>query len=559
MATHTWKTGVSGLFTTSADWQDGVAPKPGDTGVIASGTVTVATLLQGETIQLQSGIAASGQAYTDRLILAGATLDANSGLYATGFNARDAARHVIPFTVATAGTVVNNGIIDVGGDSFLSGLTMALTQTDVPRGTGPSIVNGGQVVVYGDSTLTIGSSAAAVTVENDGTMDALASSTLVLSDAPASLGTHNTIVNNGTILIGDTTGHATGTIAATLTGSGQAIANGDGSVLTISGAAIGAGVVAQNGGTVAYTGLSNGLVQGGAFAFNQNGTLDLDLRNAGSFDPNIVNFTAGDVIRVHTATQVTGMNWDLVNGELNLTDSGGNVVTSLFIVGLYQQSDFSTPPGPVIPFGPGYEYDIQTDVVGTIGATPCFMTGTPIETDAGPVPVEAIGVGDALVTADGRHAPVRWVGRRQVTCKAHPKPAEVRPVRVSAGAFGEGQPRRDVWLSPDHAVAFEDVLIPVKYLVDGHGVTQVPLPVVTYHHVELERHDIVLAAGLAVESFLDTGQKDSFDGGPTMRLHPDFSARVWEADGCRPLHIAGPVVERARARLLAVRRGKRAA
>jgi len=39
------------------------------------------------------------------------------------------------------------------------------------------------------------------------------------------------------------------------------------------------------------------------------------------------------------------------------------------------------------------------------------------------------------------------------------------PVRVVAGAFGEGRPRRDLLLSPDHAVFVDHVLIPAKHLI----------------------------------------------------------------------------------------------
>ena len=63
-----------------------------------------------------------------------------------------------------------------------------------------------------------------------------------------------------------------------------------------------------------------------------------------------------------------------------------------------------------------------------------------------------------------------------------------------------------------------------------------------------DEHDVILAEGLPVESFLDTGNKTQFDGA-VMALHPDFSARVWEAAGCAPLTLEGPVVAAARARL----------
>jgi hypothetical protein len=79
----------------------------------------------------------------------------------------------------------------------------------------------------------------------------------------------------------------------------------------------------------------------------------------------------------------------------------------------------------------------------------------------------------------------------------------VWPVRVAAGAFGPARPTRDLYLSPDHAVFVEDVLIPIRCLVNGDTVVQCPVDEITYYHVELACHDIVLAEGLTVESYLD--------------------------------------------------------
>jgi Hint domain len=54
-------------------------------------------------------------------------------------------------------------------------------------------------------------------------------------------------------------------------------------------------------------------------------------------------------------------------------------------------------------------------------------------------------------------------------------PETVWPVRVRAAAFGKGMPRRDLWLSPDHAVFVDDVLIPVRHLINGITIAQVPV------------------------------------------------------------------------------------
>jgi hypothetical protein len=181
----------------------------------------------------------------------------------------------------------------------------------------------------------------------------------------------------------------------------------------------------------------------------------------------------------------------------------------------------------------------------------CFATGTCIATLRGEVAVETLRAGeDVAVTVDGRAARILWVGRRRVALSRHPRPQDVMPVRVRAGAAAPGQPARDLLLSPDHAVFQDGVLIPVRHLVNGLTIVQEPAEEITYWHVELDRHDVILAEGLPCESFLDTGNRGAFEnGGQVVHLHPDFAQRLWDADSCAPLVIAGPELERVDTRL----------
>ena len=95
-------------------------------------------------------------------------------------------------------------------------------------------------------------------------------------------------------------------------------------------------------------------------------------------------------------------------------------------------------------------------------------------------------------------------------------------------------------------------LVPVSALIDGVGVVQEAWERVCYHHVELERHDIILAEGLAAESYLDTGNRHDFANGALACLHPDFEPGDRRAEPCAPLLLDGPVVEAARALLRSV-------
>jgi microcystin-dependent protein len=182
---------------------------------------------------------------------------------------------------------------------------------------------------------------------------------------------------------------------------------------------------------------------------------------------------------------------------------------------------------------------------------PCYARGSRILTERGEVAVEDLCVGDLVVTAAGPSRPIRWIGHRKVDCLRHPQPRAVWPYRVRAGAFGEGAPMRDLWLSPEHCVAFEGALIPIRALANGVSVAQVECAAIEYWHVELDAHAVLLAEGLPAESYLDTGNRTSFvNGGAFVDAHPDFQRRRW-ADTCLPLMTGGPAVVTAKARLLA--------
>jgi hypothetical protein len=193
-----------------------------------------------------------------------------------------------------------------------------------------------------------------------------------------------------------------------------------------------------------------------------------------------------------------------------------------------------------------------TQDFGQWSSVACFAAGTRILTASGEVSVEALSEGYLVPTVlGGGPRRIKWIGHRRIDCRRHPKPRNVWPVRVCPDAFGLGMPHRDLFLSPDHAVFIDGVLIPIKYLINGKTVVQEPRDTVRYFHIELAQHDILSAEGLPCESFLDTGNRADFDnGGPVMRMHPEFALRVWEADGCAPLVIYGAELEAARSFLL---------
>jgi hypothetical protein len=185
------------------------------------------------------------------------------------------------------------------------------------------------------------------------------------------------------------------------------------------------------------------------------------------------------------------------------------------------------------------------------GVLPCFVRGTRIATPRGAVAIERLQAGDTVLTLSGATQAIQWIGRRRVDCRRHAHPEEVTPIRILPHAFGIGRPNTALLLSPDHAVFVDQVLIPVRYLVNGTTVAREQVGKVSYYHLELPRHDVLLADGLPCESYLDTGNRAAFEnGGVVLDMNPNFALQVWAAQACAPLVRGGPALRAVRRRML---------
>jgi hypothetical protein len=187
-----------------------------------------------------------------------------------------------------------------------------------------------------------------------------------------------------------------------------------------------------------------------------------------------------------------------------------------------------------------------------LSSNPCFVEGTLIRTPAGDVPVEILQVGDLVLTSSGECRPVKWVGHRVIDCRRHSNPPLVLPVRIAADAFGPNRPSEDLFVSSGHSVCVDlcgEVLIPVSNLINGATIVQVEVDEVSYWHVELDSHDILLANNLPAESYMEMGNRGFFEEAGEDADASD-ERRVTHADFCRPVITGGDTLAFVRQRLL---------
>lgn len=157
----------------------------------------------------------------------------------------------------------------------------------------------------------------------------------------------------------------------------------------------------------------------------------------------------------------------------------------------------------------------DTFVVGTPtpGATNlCFGRGTMIATPNGERAVEDLKIGDLILSGDGRAIAVKWVGFQTVV-PAFGVAERMEPVRIAAGALGDGLPMRDLTVTADHGMILDGLVVNASALVNGHSIRFVPTegPRATYYHIETEGHEVILANGAQAETFVDVISRRAFD------------------------------------------------
>jgi Hint domain-containing protein len=312
---------------------------------------------------------------------------------------------------------------------------------------------------------------------------------------------------------------------------------------TIQGGYGGVGVY-LNGATVETAGSIRGSGTADSVQFGANGGL-LQVNNGASFSGDIGGFKPGETVDITNLTPAQ------VQSDFNgatytiTTPSDGTLVFSGPFTG--EQFTFTTDGGS------------GTDVT----LVPCFRRGTRIRTEHGETAVESLRIGDCVTTLSGAKRPIRWIGRRSYTAAFASGNRKVLPVLIRAGAVSDAVPHRDLWVSPEHAMFIDGMLIPALSLVNGVSISQPDAAAeVTYFHLEFDTHEVIYAEGAPSESYVDEANRNRFDNAAEYAaLYPD--AVPTPARFCAPRTEEGEALEAVRQRLAmraeALARGERRA
>lgn len=232
----------------------------------------------------------------------------------------------------------------------------------------------------------------------------------------------------------------------------------------------------------------NGLIN----RFSNDSVDGSDIVEAYPGDTVTADFGSGPVI-------VEGSTFYLADGRIMFTPTDGTVLNTATLVDTtFVTTQGNTPVGDLSP--------------------PCFVLGTLIAVAGGHKRVEDLVEGDEVMGYDGTPHVLRKVLSRRMGVRevwANPK---LLPVRITAGAMGQGLPTRDLLVSRQHRMLLRspiarrmfgvpEVLVAAIRLVDLPGIfIDDRQNSVSYFHLLFDDHVVIYAEGSPTES-LYTGSE----------------------------------------------------
>jgi hypothetical protein len=335
-----------------------------------------------------------------------------------------------------------------------------------------------------------------------------------------------------------------GTIASLLGSVGTAIAFAKGNDLLIDDpTGVFIGTVSGGAGinTIELASGGRGVITGIGTQFTQFSNINFDTGASWSAEGNIAGLAQGETI------------------------SGFTVGDTIILDGFAATSDTYTSDGLVLGDGSSYvtlditgsfttaNFEVVDPPAETTITVVCYRRGTRIATPAGERAVEDLAIGDAVMTKFGGYRRIQWIGRQSYARRFIAGNFDQIPVKFAAGSLGPNLPKRELSVSPGHAMLVGGVLVLAKSLVNGITITQDDCPAqVDYFQLEFETHDCVLAEGVWSESYADTpGLRGKFHN--AAEFHALYPGHVEPETQilCAPRPLEGPGLDAALRPLLA--------
>ncbi|MGB0958967.1 MAG: Hint domain-containing protein [Halocynthiibacter sp.] len=254
------------------------------------------------------------------------------------------------------------------------------------------------------------------------------------------------------------------------------------------------------------------------------GTWEQTTQIGGVATQTIYDFTFTVTAPDATVYRVAVIDVDLNNDD-DLSDAGED--------GYYLVFPDGVPPAGVTYTVGSISNNDDSIPHATLGATVvCFAAGTMIDTDLGACLVEDLQVGDLVKCAadafETEFSKLRWVGRRMLSRRELLDNPKLRPVRIVAGALGDGLPQRDLLVSRQHRMLLQSKIAKRMFgqdevLISAIKLTTLPgiyvddrVESVGYFHLLFDEHKIIFAENAATES-LFTGPEALKAVGPEVK------------------------------------------
>ncbi|MBS1102551.1 Hint domain-containing protein [Gluconobacter sp. Dm-62] len=342
----------------------------------------------------------------------------------------------------------------------------------------------------------------------------------------------------------------TGSNAVSLAGSGSLTVTGAvtfNAATTISGMTINANssvtggtVTIADGGTLIAQSVSS-TINFGSTSPTVTNTVQLNTSSASL--TTITNLAPGDVI------EFVGNTWDktftwVENSDGTYKVEGSTGDTLISSVSFAKKADGSS-------YTPADFTSSQTTVNynGSSSALTlsCFLPGTLIRTPSGDCAVEDLEIGDEVVAYQDGVEEIRaitWAGRKSITVLQNIYDDEAGYlVRILKNAISENVPFKDLLVTPEHCLFLDGKFVPARMLVNGRSIFyDRSITTYEYYHIETFPHSVIMADGMLTESYLDTGNSQTFQqDGKVVRIGCRY-VRTWEQDVAAPLSVASETV-----------------